>query len=151
MTLKTTVTIFWQIIDKQVKATLHTIINTKVVQAMKKLQASYNNNANKIIEQAPREKIAIKLKNPRLSTKLGTILMQILMQNGGKQFLRSSPTWTSSRYGAWLEKVLCPLIADSWKTSWTSRSSAMVYTRHVLWHAGRAKYLVSTSPKTTIW
>ena len=50
-------------IDDQVKATPKTTISAKVVQAMKKLQASYNDNASKIIEQATKEKSAIKNSN----------------------------------------------------------------------------------------
>ena len=51
---------FYKDINDQVKATPQTTINGKVVQAMKKLQASYNNNANKIVEQATQEKSANK-------------------------------------------------------------------------------------------
>ena len=39
-------------INNKVKATAQTPINAKVVQAMKKLQALYNNDANKVIKQA---------------------------------------------------------------------------------------------------
>ena len=46
-------------IDDQVKATPKTTINAKVVQPMKKLQASYNNDANKIVKQATQKKNAI--------------------------------------------------------------------------------------------
>ena len=47
-------------IDDQVKATPQTTINSKVVRAMKKLPASYNDDANKIIEKVTQEKSAIK-------------------------------------------------------------------------------------------
>ena len=43
--------LFDEDIDDTVIASPKTMINTKVIQAMKKLQASYNNNANKIIEE----------------------------------------------------------------------------------------------------
>ena len=46
-------------IDNEVKATPKTTINTKVVWSKKKPQASYNDNANKIIEQASYEKNVI--------------------------------------------------------------------------------------------
>ena len=46
-------------INNQVKITPQTTINAKVVQAMKKLQALYNDNANKIIKQVTKEKGAI--------------------------------------------------------------------------------------------
>ena len=42
-------------IDDEVKATLQTAINTKVVCAIKKLQALYNNDANKIIKNATKK------------------------------------------------------------------------------------------------
>ena len=38
-------------VDKQVIASPKTMINVKVIQAMKKLQASYNDDANKIIKE----------------------------------------------------------------------------------------------------
>ena len=44
--------VFVKDIDKEVEATPKAIIGTKVVHAMKKLQASYNNDANRIIKQA---------------------------------------------------------------------------------------------------
>ena len=46
-------------IDDQVKVTPQTTINAKVVQAMKKLHALYNDDANKTIKQATQEKIAV--------------------------------------------------------------------------------------------
>ena len=48
-------------IDDQVKVAPQTTINTKVVQAMKKFQALYNDDENKIIEQATQEKSASKI------------------------------------------------------------------------------------------
>ena len=39
-------------ISEEVEATPKISINAKMVQAMKKLQASYNNDANKILKQA---------------------------------------------------------------------------------------------------
>ena len=47
-------------IDYQVKAAPQTTVNTKVVQAMKKLQALYNDDANKIVKQTTQEKSSIK-------------------------------------------------------------------------------------------
>ena len=38
----------------------NTTVNIQVVQAMKKLQALYNNDANKIVDQGTQEKSAIK-------------------------------------------------------------------------------------------
>ena len=46
--------------DVEVKATLKITINAKVVHAMKKLQALYNNNVNKIVNKAAQEKTANK-------------------------------------------------------------------------------------------
>ena len=42
-------------IDNKVEATPQTTINAKVVPAIKKLQALYNHNANKILKQAAKE------------------------------------------------------------------------------------------------
>ena len=44
--------LFEEDINEEVKVTPKTTINAKMMQAMKQLQASYNNNANKIVEQA---------------------------------------------------------------------------------------------------
>ena len=52
--------IFSTKIDDEVKVTPKPTINTKVVQAMKKLQALYNDHSNKIVKQATQEKNAIK-------------------------------------------------------------------------------------------
>ena len=43
-------------INIEVEVTPRTTTNVKLVLAMKKLQASYNNNANKIVKQAAQEK-----------------------------------------------------------------------------------------------
>ena len=50
---------FDKYINDQMKVTLQTTINIKVVQAMKKLQALYNVNVNKIVKQGTKEKSAI--------------------------------------------------------------------------------------------
>ena len=50
-------------IDDKVKVTTKTTINAKVVQKMKKFQALYNDNSNKIIEQATQEKHVTKNSN----------------------------------------------------------------------------------------
>ena len=52
--------IFDDDINDEVEATTETTINAKVVLAMKKLQALYNDNANKFVEQTTKEKRAIK-------------------------------------------------------------------------------------------
>ena len=52
--------IFDKDIDNKVEATPQTTINAKVVHAMKKLQTSYNDDANKIAKQSTQEKDAIK-------------------------------------------------------------------------------------------
>ena len=44
-------------INDQVIASPKTAVNAKVVQAMKKLQASYNNDANKIIKEVTKVKV----------------------------------------------------------------------------------------------
>ena len=44
-------------IEDQVKASPGTTVNAKVAQAMKKLQASYNDDANKIIKEAMQDKV----------------------------------------------------------------------------------------------
>ena len=48
-------------IDYEVKVTPNTTINAKIVRAMKKLQASYNDSASKIIEQVQKEKMPSKI------------------------------------------------------------------------------------------
>ena len=63
ITSKITANFFDEDIDDKVKATPQTTINVKVVPAMKKLQASYNNDTNKIIKQARKEKSAIESLN----------------------------------------------------------------------------------------
>ena len=50
---------FDEYIDDKVEVTSHTTINAKVVCAIKKLQALCNDDANKIVEQATKEKIVI--------------------------------------------------------------------------------------------
>ena len=52
--------LFDEDINEEVKATPKTTINTKVVHAMKKLQALCNHDANKIIKQATQEKVPLK-------------------------------------------------------------------------------------------
>ena len=44
-------------INDEFEATTKTTINAKVVQAKKKLQALYNNDANKIVKEAAQEKV----------------------------------------------------------------------------------------------
>ena len=46
-------------INHKVEATRQTTINAKLVHKMKKLQALYNDNVNKIVKQAMKEKSAI--------------------------------------------------------------------------------------------
>ena len=134
--------------------------NTKVVWAMKKLQAWYNDHANKIVKQAMQEKSAIEnlifsfiwlwwpltprlyLKNPRSSPKPGTIPVQVLPWNGKKQSKMNSPTRTSNRYGARQVKVLYPLIVCVWRTSGSLRLSETVCTSHVSSHVGAVRYPV---------
>ena len=48
-------------INEEVEATPKTTINAAVVQAMKQLQTSYNNDAKKIVEQAALEKVPRKI------------------------------------------------------------------------------------------
>ena len=50
-------------IEQEVKATPNTTINDKMVQAIKKLQASYSDDANKTVKQATQEKCVIKNSN----------------------------------------------------------------------------------------
>ena len=52
--------VFDEDINKEVNETPKTTINTKVVYMMKKLQASYNDDGNKIVKHATQEKSAIK-------------------------------------------------------------------------------------------
>ena len=76
---------------------------------MKKLQASYNDDANKIVKEATQDKAIENLnflvdlamvttdtmpapEDLLLSMKLGTIPMQTLEKNGKKAFSRRSPT-----------------------------------------------------------
>ena len=110
--------VFHKDIDDKVTAAPKTTINTKVVWAMKKLQASYNDNANKIIKQSVKEKDAIKNlnllmnidmvanktkltpeENPKYSTKPEIIPTIILVKSGKKQLTRNSPIWLSKGYG----------------------------------------------------
>ena len=44
--------LFNEVVNEEVEATHKTTVNAKVVQAMKKLQAPYNKDANKIIKEA---------------------------------------------------------------------------------------------------
>ena len=60
MTSKTLATTFWWRHWQQSQSNPHTTISTKVVSAMKMLQASFNNDANIIVKQATKEKSAIK-------------------------------------------------------------------------------------------
>ena len=48
-------------INDQVIALPQTTVNTKVIWAMKKLQASYNNDVNKIIKEVTQAKVSKKL------------------------------------------------------------------------------------------
>ena len=59
-------------IDDQVKATPQTTIKTKVVGAMKKLKALYNNNANKNVKQATQEKSVVKNLNFLINLAMAT-------------------------------------------------------------------------------
>ena len=94
-------------IDNKVKATPHTTINAKVIRAMKKMQASYNDDAKKIVLQAAKEKSAVKNLNflidlvmatnytkpvpeqPKPSMKLGTMPMKTLTKSVKKQIART--------------------------------------------------------------
>ena len=147
--------------DNQVKASPQTTLNSKVVQAMKKLQAPYSDNANKIIKHAMQEKMPLKiqifssiwlwwlatsclyLKSPRTSLKPRAIQMQIPMKKCEKQLEKNLPTWTSDRYGTWQVKVLCLAIAGVWRTSRFSRSNVMVCTKCILLHVGSVRYPAS--------
>ena len=75
-------------INKEVKATPQTTINTKVVQAMKKLQASYNNDANKIIKQATKEKGAIE--------NLNFLINVAMVSNGIKPTMEEPQTFNKA-------------------------------------------------------
>ena len=48
--------LFDEDINEEVEAASKTTMNEKMVWAMKKLQASYNNDANKIVKEAVQEK-----------------------------------------------------------------------------------------------
>ena len=100
--------IFDDDIDEEVKATPKTTVNAKVVLVMKKLQASYNDDASKIVKQATKEigtnknlNLLIDLvwkqmipsqtwMSPRCSMKPEIIPMKNLKENGKKPFARSS-------------------------------------------------------------
>ena len=55
--------LFEEDLDDKVNVTPKTTINAKVVHTRKKFQASYNDNANKIVKQATKGKSAIKNSN----------------------------------------------------------------------------------------
>ena len=98
-----------------------------------KLQASYNDDANKIVEQATKEKNAIKylkfLINLAMVTNHTKSTSEELQtfndawnhpnkdscKNSKKGFAKNLQTWTSIKYGAWLVKVLCPQLQVSQK------------------------------------
>ena len=48
-------------INEEIKADLKTTINIKVVHAMKKLQALYDDDANKIVKEAAQEEVLAKI------------------------------------------------------------------------------------------
>ena len=60
--------------NDEVEVTSQTTINAKMVRAMKKLQSSYNNGVNKIVEQAMKEKSAIKNLNFLINLTMMTII-----------------------------------------------------------------------------
>ena len=77
---------------------------------MKKLQALYNEDANKIIKEATQNKNAIKNLNFLIDLAMVTsdaITMQTLMQYVKKQLKRNLPTLASNRYGIRQAKSLC--------------------------------------------
>ena len=93
-----------------------TTINAKVGQAMKKLQALYNDNANKIIEQAMQEKSAIENLNflieamvtkdikptpeePQTFKEAWNHPNKDSCKNGKKQFAKNLPIWTTTGMG----------------------------------------------------
>ena len=99
---------FHKDINHKVIASHKTTVNAKVVQAMKKLQASYNYDANKIIKEVTQVKVTSNLNfliNLAMDTKdtnqvpeehvcsmnVGIIPMQCLEKNGKKLFSRNSP------------------------------------------------------------
>ena len=134
---------------------------------MKKLQASYNNDADKIIKEATQDKL---VKNSNFLIDLAMVTtdtipvpeetvtfdaawnlpMQTFMQNGKKPFAKSMLTLTSNRYGARQAKLLCPPINNVLKISGSSRSSAMACSRCISLHVGTVKYLASIFLKTTL-
>ena len=59
--------LFDENINNEVEATLIAIVNAKVVWAMKKLQASYNKDANKILEEVAQKLLFKKILTFRLT------------------------------------------------------------------------------------
>ena len=76
-------------IDDQVKVSPQTTVKAKVVWAMKKFQASYNDDANKIIEQATKEKSAIK--------NLNFLIDLVLVNTDTKPVPKKPKTFTKAR------------------------------------------------------
>ena len=91
--------IFNEDIGKEVKVTPNTTFNAKVVHAMKKLKASYNNNANKIIKQATQEKCAIENLNFLIDPTMGIDPKKNLIETGNMLFVRNLLTSMYNRYG----------------------------------------------------
>ena len=139
-------------INDQVIASPKTTANAKVIRAMKKLQASCNDDANKIIKEAMQVKVSENLNfliNYTMQVPEEPSLL-ILEKNGEKPFARSLPTWISNRYGVRPAKLLGPIIEDVLKMSGSSRSRAMVCTGHVLLNADTVKYWALIFQKTTL-
>ena len=66
---------------------------------MKKLKASYNKNANKIIKQATQEKCAIENLNFLIDPTMGIDPKKNLIETGNMLFVRNLLTSMYNRYG----------------------------------------------------
>ena len=140
---------FHEDIDHQVKITLQTIINAKVVWAMKRLQALYNDNANKIVKQ---KKLYFLINFAMVTTDTKPVPEET------KTFTKAWNHPNATSHAKWWEamkkefadmnkqqvwhktsKVLCPPIKGVLKTSGFLWSNAMVCTGHVLLHVGTVR------------
>ena len=112
--------------DEELKVTLAIILNQKVIRVMKNLQALYDEDMNKIVEQATQEKAVCenlnfwliwlqywlrikwpKKNNQKCMMKLGITQMKDHVENSMRLYVRNFETWKSNRW-----RVLCTQIDD---------------------------------------
>ena len=117
---------------------------------MKKLQPSYNNDANKILKQVTQEKRAMEhlnflndlamlyndikptLKEPKTFNKVCNYPNKESLRKWQEVIYKEFTIMNKQQ--VWLRylKVLCPSIAGASKINGSSKLSTMVYTRHIM-------------------